>query len=200
MKLVIQLLLGALAVVMAYLIYNSIDSRIKFEEEIAKRNEVVSEHLEYIKQAQIAFKDVKKKYAGSFEELTHFLQNDSLVFVKAIGEVPDSLLGNEAKALELGIIVRDTSLIAVKDTLFKPNFNKIVESLPYIPFTDGEKFSIKADQIEKSGLQVSVFEVVATNEQIYKGLDTKNEDVDLEDGYRLGSLDNPTTNISKLSQ
>ena len=195
MKLGIQAVLILLAAFIAYMIYDSIESKIELEKEIAHRTEVVIDHMEHIKDAQIAFKKNKGYYARDFRQLTHFLENDSLVIVKAIGEVPDSLIGQEALAIEMGIIVRDTSLIPVKDNMFiGEDFDKIIKSMSTIPFSDGKQFEINAGEVEKGKQKIKVFEVKASFKDIFNGMDVKNEGVDLDDFMILGSMTDPTTN------
>lgn len=194
MKLVIQLVLIVAAGFMGYMIYDSIDSKIELEKEIKYRKGVVIERLENIKEAQINHKKVKGEYAKSFAQLKHFLQNDSLVIVKAIGEVPDSLIGQESKALEMGIITRDTTKIPVRQEVFKENFDEILADLSVIPFSEGSEFSIDAGEIEKGKVKVKVFEVSAPYTEIFKGMDIKNEGVDLSEALTVGSMFEPTTN------
>lgn len=194
MKLVIQLVLIVASAFMGYLIYDSINSKIELEKEVKHRKIVVIERLEQIKEAQINYKKVRGEYAKSFEQLKNFLENDSLIVVKAIGVVPDSLLGQEAKALAMGIIVRDTSKIAVKEELFKGNFQQVVDSLATIPFSGGKQFSIKSGEIEKGKVKVKVFEVTAPYTEIFKGLKTDNEGIDMTQALILGSMTEPSIN------
>lgn len=194
MKLVIQLVLIVASAFMGYLIYDSIDSKIELEKEVRLRKSIVIERLEQIKEAQINYKKVRGEYAKSFDQLKDFLENDSLIVVKAIGVVPDSLLGQESKALAMGIIVRDTSKIAVREELFKDNFQKIVDSLAIIPFSGGTKFSINSGEIEKGKVKVKVFEVTAPYTEIFKGLKTDNEGIDMTQSLILGSMEEPNIN------
>ena len=194
MKLVIQLVLIVASAFMGYLIYDSIDSKIELEKEIKHRKAVVIARLEQVKEAQINYKKVRGEYAKSFDQLKGFLENDSLVVVKAIGVVPDSLLGQEAKALAMGIIVRDTSKIAVRNELFKENFQKVVDSLAIIPFSGGSKFSINSGEVEKGKVKVKVFEVTAPYKEIFKGLKTDNEGIDMSHALILGSMTEPSIN------
>ena len=194
MKLVIQLVLIVASAFMGYLIYDSIDSKIELEKEVRLRKGVVIERLEQIKEAQINYKKVRGEYAKSFDQLKDFLVNDSIIVVKAIGVVPDSLLGQEAKALAMGIIVRDTSKIAVREELFKDNFQQVVDSLSIIPFSGGTKFSINSGEIEKGKVKVKVFEVTAPYTEIFKGLKTDNEGIDMTQSLILGSMEEPNIN------
>tara|TARA_R110002049_G_scaffold202300_4_gene372809 strand:+ start:720 stop:1301 length:582 start_codon:yes stop_codon:yes gene_type:complete len=188
MKIAIQALLLVAAVVLAYLVYDSVNSRIVFEQKLAERQSVVVEKLINIRTAQTEFKAEKKRYAQNFDELFNFVKYDSLSLIKAIGTVPDSL--TEAQAVEMGIVSRDTSMIAVIDTVLK-GIN--IDSLKYIPFSDGEVFKIDAARIEKNKVSVNVFEVSAKYGQFLKGLNTKNENVDLEKDLKVGSMEDPTT-------
>ena len=99
----------------------------------------------------------------------------------------------------MGIVTRDTFYISVKDSIFSANYLKehiapfYFDSLPFIPFSAKKKFEIRAGEIEKGGLWVSVFEVFASFKDFYTGLNTENEDVDLSDGLKVGSMDEPST-------
>src|SRR5690606_4410576 len=191
---VIKLVFVALIAVAAYMNYDSIQSKIELEKEIKKRNKVVQTKLEKIRDAQIEYKKLKGEYAGSFNQLLDFLNNDSLIIVYSEGEVPDSLLGQEARALELGIIVRDTTKVPVRQELFKEDFDKIVKDMNIVPYSDGVEFEIAAGEIEKGKVMVKVFEVKTQYKNVYHGLDLKNEGVDLDAYIAVGSMEDPTTN------
>ena len=178
----------------AYMNYDTVQSKIELTETVNLRDNVVKERLEQVRDAQIAYKKVRGEYAGSFDDLINFLKNDSLIQVKAIGEVPDSLLGREAEALAMGIITRDTTKIPVRTELFTENFDQIVDSLMYVPFTNKKQFVIRAGEIEKGLVKVKVFEVVSYMKDIYAGLKTENEGYDLADSLAVGSMTDPTTN------
>ncbi|PJA08014.1 MAG: hypothetical protein COX70_04880 [Flavobacteriales bacterium CG_4_10_14_0_2_um_filter_32_8] len=194
MKIGIQAALAILSIFIAYLIWDSVDSKIVLTESVATRNKVVQQKLEQIRDAQVEYKKVRGEYAGTFEQLVDFLENDSIVQVKMEGEVPDSLLGKEAEALRLGIIIRDTIKIPVREELFKENFQSFVDSISYIPFSRGEKFTIAAGELEKGKMKVKVFEVKAPITAVYKGLKTDNEGIDMTLFIAIGSMEEPTTN------
>lgn len=178
----------------AYLNYNAIDSKIKLAEEIKVRNAAVQERLEQIRDAQVEYKKLKGEYAANFTQLIDFLKNDSLIIIYSEGEVPDSLLGQEAKAIELGIIKRDTTKTPVRNELFKENFDKIVSKINIVPFNDGLEFEMANGEIEKGKVKVKVFEAKTSYANVYKGLNVKNEGIDLEAFIAVGSLEEPTTN------
>lgn len=187
MKIAVRAVLLVVALVLAYLVYDGIMSKIEFKELAQSRKDVVIERLSQIREAQKAFKQVKGRYANNFPELIHFIENDSIPIIKAIGTVPDTLTA--AKAVELGIVSRDTTMVPAKTNVFNAEFQ--TDSLQYIPFSGGQKFEMKADIIEKNKVNVSVFMASAPYSTFYKGLETRNENVDLDDKLQVGSLTEP---------
>ena len=194
MKIGIQVGLALISIFIAFMIWDSIDSKMVLTESVEMRNKVVYEKLEQIRDAQVQYKKVRGTYAGSFGQLVDFLENDSVVLVKMEGELPDSLLGRESVALEMGIIVRDTTRIPVRDQLFVDNFRSIVDSISYIPFSGGKEFTLAAGAVEKNKMQVPVFEVKAALIDVYNGLKTDNEGYDMTEFIIIGSMEEPTTN------
>ena len=189
MKLVINLVLAVAAIVLAYFIYDGVNQKIIFKKKAENRRLVVQERLLNIVTAQKEFKSQKGKYASNFAELEYFLNNDSLRLVKAIGTVPDSL--TEAEAVERGIVIRDTNLVPAISIFEGMSIN--VDSLKYIPFSEGNTFKMQADVIEKNKVNVNVFEASAKLADVYNGLKTRNENVNLEDELKVGSLTEPIT-------
>ena len=197
MKLGIKIGLPVAIFVLCYLVYDSIASKIQFEKETKHRRDLVIERLKDIRIAQLAYKSVKREYANDFHTLLDFVKHGSFPVIKALGTVPDTL--TEEEAVHLGLVTRDTSYVNVKDSLFSSNYLKYhlgafsISSIPYIPFGKGEKFAMQAGEIEKGKVIVQVFEVFASYEVIYKGLDTQNEGIDLSDGLQVGSMTETST-------
>ncbi len=143
-------------IVFAYLIINSVSKPIKFQQERDKRYAKIIESLKNIRTAQLAYFDKYGSYSANFDSLIHFIKNDSMPIVKAIGTVPDTL--TEEEAVKLKIVYRDTIYIPIKDTLFQKNF--IADSLKYIPYGKGIIFDLQAGEIVTgSKVKVKVFEV-----------------------------------------
>lgn len=183
-----------LIVLVAYMNYDSINSKIILTENVGVRDLAVQERLTRIAEAQIEYKKVRGQYADTFEGLIDFLENDSIPVIFMDGEVPDSLIGREAEALALGIITRDTTQTPVREILFKENFKSIVDSMIYVPYADGVQFVIQAGSIEKNKQNVSVFSVTSYLKDIYIGLETSNEGYDMKDSLMVGSMEEATTN------
>lgn len=191
---IVKIVFVVLIVLGAYMNYNAIDSKIKLASEIKTRNAAVQERLEQIRDAQVEYKKLKGEYAANFTQLIDFLKNDSLIIIYSKGNLPDSLLGQEAKAIAMGIIVRDTTKSPVRNELFKENFDEIVSKINLVPFNDGLEFEMANGEIEKGKVKVKVFEAKTSYTNVYKGLDVKNEGLDLDAFIAVGSLEEPTTN------
>ncbi|MBI2967388.1 MAG: hypothetical protein HYY40_06195 [Bacteroidetes bacterium] len=183
-------------VVLAYFVFESIAGKIRFDEEAKRRRNVTIERLKDIRAAQLAYKEVKKEFANTFDALLNFITHDSLPVIKAIGTVPDTL--TEEDAVKMGIVRRDTIMVSARDSIFSPTYlkNRItkfyLDSLPYIPYSGGKQFTIQAGEIERGKVRVKVFEVFGAFMDIYSGLDFSNEDIDSDTGLKVGSMTEPS--------
>ena len=174
MRTVIQIVLFVVAVVLAYLIYQSIQRPIDFDKAKSVRYDATIERLKEIRKAELAYKDVYGRFTGSWDTLINFVTNDSVKNVRKVGELTDSMIGakiSERKAIQLGLIIRDTIKESVLDALFGKSFN--VEKLKYVPVPDTvAEFHLGATVITTgSGIKVPVFEAKAHNNIVLRGLD-----------------------------
>ena len=195
-------------IVLAYLLWESIQKPIRFNKERDKREAATIQRLKDIRRAQLAYKAEYDRFTGDFDTLINFLENDSFRVVKAIGSVPDSMieaLGSrikaERQALRDGLISRDTIKLSVKDSLFTPNF--YIDSLRYVPFTDGKKFDMAAGVLETgSKVAVRVFEAKVPYDVLLAGMDRQlvinyketREKITGYPGLKVGSLTEATNN------
>jgi hypothetical protein len=199
MRTVIQILLVVATVVITYFIYQSIQTPIEFEKAKDARYAATIEKLKDIRKAEEAYKNAYGKYTGSWDTLVHFIQYDSVRNVRAIGELTDSMIEakiTEKKAIQMGLIIRDTVKVSVIDAIFGGNYD--AQSLRYIP-APGEptEFHLAQTSITTgSGIVVPVFEAKAHNNVILRGLNDQLR-INLNDqrrtndkypGLRVGSL------------
>ena len=168
--------------------YKSIDEPIQFMKEKQKRYAEVIQNLKDLREIELTYKKENKTFCGSMDTLMDFLMHDSVTMVIKDGDVPDSL--NEAQALEMGIIIRDTTMVPAYDVAFKDSYLKErdkkfplnVEKLRYVPFTDNVEFDINAGEIiRSSGAKVQVFEIKDA------------APFDPTDVMQVGSMNEPTT-------
>ncbi|NNM15758.1 MAG: hypothetical protein HKO56_03785 [Bacteroidia bacterium] len=165
---IINIVLSVVILLLAAYLYYIISQPIKFQKEKEVRYTKVIEQLKQIRTTQLAYKAENGKYSQDFNQLIDFAKNGQFTVVKRIGNTDDST----------AVIVRDTTYISVKDSLFKNNIP--IDSLPIIPFTNGAKFSLEAGIIEKGRVKVPVFEVIDT------------EPFDKKDVLKVGSMTEPT--------
>ncbi|HLV31630.1 MAG TPA: hypothetical protein VKY57_08700, partial [Chitinispirillaceae bacterium] len=205
MRTIIQISLVIVAIGLSYFIYKGIQDPIDFEKAKNARYEATIEKLKNIRSAQLAYKDVYGKFTGSWDTLIDFINNDSVRNVRKIGELTDSMIEQkitERRAVEMGLIIRDTIRVSVKEALFSRDFN--AEQLRYIPVPDTTAEFMLGQTIVTtgSGIPVPVFEAKAHNNIILKGLDRQyvinmNEQRRLNDKYpglKVGSLTETVNN------
>lgn len=176
------LVLGSMG--LGWLDYKSIKDPVDFLKEKEKRYKYVIQGLKDIREAEFAYKAAKNVYCNNFDSLVNFLRTDSLRVVKAFGTVPDTL--TEEKAVELGIVQRDTVYVMAMDTVFNKvylanhygDFN--IDSLAYVPFTSS-KFDLQAGTIKRNGVEVQVFQAMDA------------APFDSKDVLQVGSMSDPST-------
>lgn len=205
MKTTIQILLIIAILFVGFLVYESIQRPVRFDREQTIRKNKVIERLKEIRSAQVAFKAVNGRYTADFDSLSSFVANDSLPMVRMEGSLSDSMLMagmTELKALELGIIKRDTTRISVMDSLF-PTKPWMADSLRYVPLTDGAVFEMGVAVLPTaSGVNVEVFEARVHNDVYMKGME-RQEIINQNDvanklgrypGLKVGSLTEANNN------
>ena len=195
----IALILIPLNIILAFFIYNIIDSEIEFNKDAKVRIAENVQKLKDLRQVQIKYKQNKGMFAENFQSLTDFLEKDSIAIVKAIGETPDSLTENEA--LKIGIISRDTAYVLAKETVFdaayidsrKSDFPLQLNNLITIPYSEAV-YDIDAGQVEKGNVIVQVFEISTNYRTVFTGLDAENKSYELDALLKVGSMTEASLN------
>jgi len=101
----------------------------------------------------------------------------------------------EEEAVKIGLIIRDTSYISMKDSIFPdPSFH--MDSLKFIPYTNGKLFDLKADLAKDGHRYIPVFEVSASFKDIYSGMDDVDQIQPIKDleVLQVGSINKMHTN------
>ena len=196
----IALILIPLNIILAYFVYNSINSEVEFQKIAKVRIAENVQKLKDIRAVQIAYKSKYQGFSDDFDNLIVFLNSDSLAVVKSEGEAPDSL--TELQALHVGLISRDTVYVAAKSHIFNAdylttrdeNYPLDLEQLRYIPYAENKSYEIDAGSIEKGKVIVQVFEVSAQYGDVLIGLDAENKKYDLQGLLRVGSMSEASLN------
>ena len=223
MKTVINLVLAACVVGLAYICYGSVMGPINFDKERDIREKAIIARLIDIRKAQLEYRGMHKgAYTADFDSLIDFVKNAKLPFVKKVGALTDAQLEagmTEKKAMEIinkakktgkfdqvkkeGLenFSRDTMWVAVMDTIFGEGFNP--DSLPYVPYGNGAKFelAVRKDTM-KSGAPLNLFQAQTPYETYLDGINAQ-ELANLKDmqtklgkycGLRVGDIEQPNNN------
>ena len=194
----IALILIPLNIILAYFVFNSIDSEVEFNKQAKERINENIQKLEDLRKLQKEYKKENKAYANNFDSLIDFLENDSITIITYEGETPDTL--TDAQALEKGIIRADTTYKLAKHSVFDSNYRKTrnekyplnLTTLTNVPHSD-ELYAINSGKIERGKVTIQVFEISTTYAAVFTGLDIKNKTEEkLNNLLKVGSMDDPT--------
>lgn len=174
MKTALNIVFTIIIIVLIYFLIESIMQPIRFNREKDSRETAIKERLIDIRTAQEAFKSVKGYYTGSFDTLITFLQVDSLPLVFKLGSLTDEMIASgitsEREAVKKGLISRDTSYVAVRDSIFDKGYP--IEQLRYVPGTDNIEFKMAAARVMTTSMVlVNVFEAYVLNDVFLSDLD-----------------------------
>ncbi|WP_194777353.1 hypothetical protein [Pararhodonellum marinum] len=151
----IVFLLGALG--LGYALYKSVDNVLEEEKRIARIEARVIEKLIMLRDAQIAYQASNKEYAPTWDSLRQFIQDGKIWLVQRTEETKLLEYGKE----ETTVTFDTLGSVGVMDSLFNerkyPDFN--LEALAVVPGSGGLQFEFFTDKVERSGRQVSVFEI-----------------------------------------
>ncbi|MBK8226298.1 MAG: hypothetical protein IPK70_03880 [Flavobacteriales bacterium] len=156
----VGLLCAAAALFLAFRNYRSVASEIESREAKRAYDDKIKQALTDVREAQRKYKLANGAYTGNLEVLRDFVKQGTYPVIRAIGQVPDTL--TEARALELGLIVRDTIQVSVLDSTFRTRkalegrvFPFSPDSFIYSPVTR-KPFILKAGMLAVSGRNAPV--------------------------------------------
>ncbi|MGA9239185.1 hypothetical protein [Robiginitalea sp.] len=202
MKSILQIVLWIVCIVLGYMIYKSVTGPIEFDKIKKERFAEVIDRLKDIRNAQDAYKTVNGRYANNFESLVAFVDTGKYT----ITQQRDSSYMEFDKVYQIDMlqevkIIDTLGFVSVKDSLFKNSDRyKNLMNVPYAP--NNEKFTMKADIVEKSGYRAPVYEVkvpksVVLHDQPKDLLSRENAQVSVEEvngpEIKVGSLTEVST-------
>ncbi|RXQ90419.1 hypothetical protein EO244_13515 [Ancylomarina salipaludis] len=204
LKPVLQILLAFAIVAFGYLSYQSIMKPINFGKIQKQRYEKIVNQLQDIRKAENAYKEVNKKYTGSFDTLISFIKTDSMPMVKSIGSLTDEQIEagmTEKEAVAKGFITRDTIMVSALETIFSKDYN--IDNLRYVPFTQQQsEFKLAAGVVVTgSNVKVQVFEAKVSNMVIFADLrDEYLDELKEENGNRIRINKYPGLKVGSLEE
>ena len=187
MRIVINILLIALIAGLVYLLVNSINEPISFRAEKDKREKAVSNRLKEVRTAQEMYRTIYGGYAGDFDELSKGLKEGEFSFISVLGDPDDPNFDPEDFEY---------------DTLFMPSIDSVqslelnLDSLAFVPYGNGETFSMTADTITYQKTLTHVLEC-GVRRRAFMGRFADPKFAKYDDRYdpnsmiKFGSLDGP---------
>ena len=162
LSIIINIILFAIIVLLAWQVVKSIQAPIKFNTEQKAREAKVIERLIDIRNAEVLYKNATNKYTDNFDTLIKFCQNAEIPVVQMISKqnMEDSTY----------YTVYDTiGFVKVMDPLRNGRQNFNINDLKVVPFSQPQaNFELEAGTKESSGVKVPLFEA-RTPYEVYLG-------------------------------
>ena len=210
--------------VIAGLVYaniKSITKPINFNKQLEYRKSVGIQRMKDLRTLQETYKSVYGKFTASADSLEDFYKNGQMEIMLQIGSSDDSVaVANTEKVRkahrgitpeqllalyrqgETHLVFSVPNKINVRDTVFHSRADFNIDSLRFIPFSQGELIEMDAITKEVSGVKVPLFEARMPYKALLKGLDNQlriNLDADCRatnryEGLQVGSISAPNNN------
>lgn len=186
--------LALVAILLAYLVFDSIRQPVVFENTRSERELKVVQSLKDIRSTQALFKQTYNRYTASFDSLIEYVKTGELPVVNIVADPNDTTFTKT---------INDTvGYVKVIDSLFGRRENFDINSLHIVPFSQNAEFELQAGYIKRGGLKVAVFEAKTPystylwdlDQQRVNNLRAEMEDLEKYAGLKVGSMDEPSTN------
>ncbi len=224
LKIILEIVLAALIVLLAWLIIASVQKPVKFNKELDARSQVAVQRLKDIRTLQVAYKSAYGRFSPTVDSLKMFYENGKMDITMQIGSNDDSIAVANTEAIKKAnkklnpaqmtaklreayeqgqkVVFSETTQIPVKDTLFTSRPDFCIDSLYFIPFSGKQKVEMESAIKTVSGVQVPLFEARMPYKALCKGMDNQlriNKDAECEDqnkykGLQVGSVSAPNNN------
>ena len=164
MRLIINLILIAVVAPLGYLLFFGIKEPIAFGDAKKERLGAVTDRLKQVRYAQEFHRDITGEFANSFDSLNHVLTTDSFTIVKIIGNPDDP--NSDFTRIETKKSAKDSLAFLFSDSGSKIKI--VLDSLPFVPYGGGARFTIQADTLTYQKTLVTVTEV-GTQWKVFMG-------------------------------
>lgn len=174
-SIIINILLFAVIVFLAWQVVKSIQAPIKFNNELATRETPIKVSLVDIRNAEVFYKQAHNKYTADFDSLVNYCKTDSIPIVSMrpkiiVNESFDTIFSTSIDTLKF-IKIAD-SIASLRKQFIQEleiqlevknleaalgQFN--IDEMKLVPGGDGKVFEIESGTIPRNGLDVPVFEV-----------------------------------------
>lgn len=181
--------LALVAILLAYLVFDSIRQPVVFADKCRERELKVVQSLKDIRSTQTLFKQTYNRYTADFDTLIEYVKTGMLPVVNMVADPNDTTFTKT---------INDTvGYIKVIDSLFSKRDDFDINSLRIVPFSQNVPFEMEAGYITRGGLKVAVFEAKTPYNVYLWDLDPQrvnNRRAEVEDlnkyaGMKVGSMD-----------
>lgn len=220
-KKIVSVLLLFVIAGLVYVIVQSVMQPVNFNKQMEYRKGVGVQRMKDLRTLQEAYKSVYGKFSQSADSLADFYKNGQMEVLMQIGSNDDSVAVANTEKLKKSfrgkltpemmyklyqegqnLVFSISSKINVRDTIFKNRSDFNIDSLRYIPFSQGDTIQMDAIIKEVSGVKVPLFEARMPYKSLLKGLDNQlriNLDADRRtmnryEGLQVGSISAPNNN------
>ncbi len=188
LKPVVSVVLWAVIIFFGYKIYTSIMQPINFNKIKKQRYALVIENLKTIRDAELAYAQVNRRFTDKYDELISFI--DTAQF--AITEIKNIVVTEQRGRITLDVEKRVVDTVGFEPVL-KSFEGRDYKNMMNVPGTDA-KFELKVGSVEKvQGVKASVFEAKVDKAVVLKGL---NKDLIRQEKEALGGINVPGESIS----
>jgi hypothetical protein len=152
LSIIINIILFAIIVLLAWQVVKSIQAPIKFSNEQKTREAKVIERLLDIRNAEVLYKNANNKYTNNFDTLIQFCQTAEIPLVKMVSKqnMEDSTY----------FTVYDTiGYVKVMDSLRAGRDNFNINEIKWVPFSEPQQqFELEAGAKTNNLIEIPVFE------------------------------------------
>lgn len=220
-KKIVSVLLLFVIAGLVYVIVQSVMQPVNFNKQMEYRKGVGVQRMKDLRTLQEAYKSVYGRFSQSADTLADFYKNGQMEVLMQIGSNDDSAAVANTEKLKRtfrgkltpekmyelyqegqNLVFSISNKINVRDTIFKNRADFDIDSLRYIPFSQGDTIQMEAIVKEVSGVKVPLFEARMPYKSLLKGLDNQlriNLDADCRasnryEGLQVGSISAPNNN------
>ena len=224
LKIILEIVLAALIVLLAWLIIASVQKPVKFNKELDARSQVAVQRLKDIRTLQVAYKSAYGRFSPTVDSLKMFYENGKMDITMQIGSNDDSIAVANTEAIKKAnkklkpeqltaklqeayaagqkVVFSTVTKVPVRDTLFNNRPDFCIDSLKYIPFSGKEAIQMESTIKMVSGVPVPLFEARIPWKSLLKGMDrqliinlnAESRDLNRYEGLQVGSVTAPNNN------
>ena len=202
LSIVINIILFAIIVLLAWQVVKSIQAPIKFGNEQKTREAKVVERLIDIRNAEVLYKNANNKYTANFDSLILFCQNAEIPIVKIVPDPTDTTFTRT---------INDTiGYVKVMDSIKSKREDFNINDIKFVPFSNPQQqFELESGNIDRNGIKIPVFEArtpyevylatpgTAFSEKEWKqrvdNAKAEKENINRYAGLKVGSMEEATT-------